>query len=146
MRIIFSMLSLALLLGCSGTGAKVDQLDPQQITKLLNPENTYHFARLDQVFLSDQVVEILINGNSLGTLGANEITTGQPKQGPNLIAVRFAGAMSSLMIKDEPTLTTLQEGSESRYYLIRAVHQPIVAKVTLSEVTKQDWLEAVRQK
>ena len=143
MRFIFSMLSLALLIGCSGTGTKVDQLDSREITKLLNPENTYHFARLDQVFLSDQVVEVFINGNSLGTLGANEITTGPPKQGPNLIAVRFSGAMASFMIKNEPTLTTLQEGNARRYYLIRAVHQPVVAKVTLSEVTKQDWLNAV---
>ena len=141
-RSLLTTLCLMFIVGCSGTGQKNNSVSHDEIKNREPSSGMFYFKRLDQLLLSDQIVAVKINGQSFGNLGSGEHLAGQSQDGANLIEVRFSGVLAPVMIKDEPVKTVVQKTNQDRYFLIKAVIQPVVAKMTLNEVSKDDWLKA----
>ena len=142
MRLIkpISLLSfLFLIFSCSGTGTKdlgliYPQLDEKPNNKVFI-SNVAGWEGLTSNF------QILLNGQSIGTLGRDEILIGEGKDGKNTLKV--VGKMYQFM-GDSNTYIFDNKNKENRFFNV-TINQKIMHGIPmLSEVTKQSFISNVR--
>ena len=142
MRLIkpISLLSfLFLIFSCSGTGTKdlgliYPQLDEKPNNKVFI-SNVAGWEGLTSNF------QILLNGQSIGTLGRDEILIGEGKDGKNTLKV--VGKMYQFM-GDSNTYIFDNKNKENRFFNV-TINQKIMHGIPmLSEVTKQSFISNVQ--
>ena len=142
MRLIkpISLLSfLFLIFSCSGTGTKdlgliYPQLDEKPNNKVFI-SNVAGWEGLTSNF------QILLNGQSIGTLGRDEILIGEGKDGKNTLKV--VGKMYQFM-GDSNTYIFDNKNKENRFFNV-TINQKIMHGIPmLSEVTKQSFFSNIQ--
>ena len=128
-----------IIFSCNGTGTKDLGLIYPQIDKKLN----------NKVFISNVAgwesltsnFQILLNGQSIGTLDKDEILIGEGKDGKNTLKV--VGKMYQFM-GDSNTYIFDNKNKENRFFNV-TINQKIMHGIPmLSEVTKQSFISNVR--
>ena len=128
-----------LIFSCSGTGTKdlgliYPQLDEKPNNKVFI-SNVAGWEGLTSNF------QILLNGQSIGTLGRDEILIGEGKDGKNTLKV--VGKMYQFM-GDSNTYIFDNKNKENRFFNV-TINQKIMHGIPiLSEVTKQSFISNVR--
>ena len=128
-----------LIFSCSGTGTKdlgliYPQLDEKPNNKVFI-SNVAGWEGLTSNF------QILLNGQSIGTLGRDEILIGEGKDGRNTLKV--VGKMYQFM-GDSNTYIFDNKSKENRFFNV-TINQKIMHGIPiLSEVTKQNFISNVR--
>ena len=142
MKLFKGIISISLLMfvfSCSGTGTKdlgliYPQLDEKPNNKVF-VSNVVGWEGLTSNF------QILLNGQSIGTLGRDEILIGQGKDRKNTLKV--VGKMYQFM-GDSNTYVFDNKNKENRFFNV-TINQKIMHGIPrLSEVTKQSFVSNVR--
>ena len=142
MKLLKNILSISLLMfifSCSGTGTKDLGLILPQLDE--KPNNKVFVSNISgwESLLSN--FKILLNGQSIGTLGRDEILIGQGKDGKNTIKV--VGKTYQLM-GDSNTYIFDNTKKENRYFIVN-INQKILHGIPiLSETTKQSFISNVQ--
>ena len=127
------------IINCTGTGTKdlgliYPQLDEKPNNKVFI-SNVAGWEGLTSNF------QILLNGQSIGTLGRDEILIGEGKDGKNTLKV--VGKMYQFM-GDSNTYIFDNKNKENRFFNV-TINQKIMHGIPmLSEVTKQSFISNVR--
>ena len=138
MKLLKSILSIFLLMfvfSCSGSGTKNLGLILPQIEETPNNKvfvtNQSGYESLMSNFI------VLLNGESIGTLGRNEILVGNGKSGKNTLMVE--GKIDPVM-GDSNTYIFDNKSNENRFFIIN-VNQRLLHRVPiLNEVTEQSFI------
>ena len=128
-----------LIFSCSGTGTKdlgliYPQLDEKPNNKVFI-SNVAGWEGLTSNF------QILLNGQSIGTLGRDEILIGEGKDGKNTLKV--VGKMYQFM-GDSNTYIFDNKNKENRFFNV-TINQKIMHGIPiLSEVTKESFFSNIQ--
>ena len=139
LKLITLLCFFFLIFSCSGTGTKdlgliYPQLDEKPNNKVFI-SNVAGWEGLTSNF------QILLNGQSIGTLGRDEILIGEGKDGKNTLKV--VGKMYQFM-GDSNTYIFDNKNKENRFFNV-TINQKIMHGIPmLSEVTKQSFISNVR--
>ena len=139
LKLISLLFFFFLIFSCSGTGTKdlgliYPQLDEKPNNKVFI-SNVAGWEGLTSNF------QILLNGQSIGTLGRDEILIGEGKDGKNTLKV--VGKMYQFM-GDSNTYIFDNKNKENRFFNV-TINQKIMHGIPmLSEVTKQSFISNVR--
>ena len=139
LKLISLLCFFLLIFSCSGTGTKdlgliYPQLDEKPNNKVFI-SNVAGWEGLTSNF------QILLNGQSIGTLGRDEILIGEGKDGKNTLKV--VGKMYQFM-GDSNTYIFDNKNKENRFFNV-TINQKIMHGIPmLSEVTKQSFISNVR--
>ena len=139
LKLIFLFSFFFLIFSCSGTGTKdlgliYPQLDEKPNNKVFI-SNVAGWEGLTSNF------QILLNGQSIGTLGRDEILIGDGKDRKNTLKV--VGKMYQFM-GDSNTYIFDNKNKENRFFNV-TINQKIMHGIPmLSEVTKQSFISNVR--
>ena len=139
LKLISLLCFFFLIFSCSGTGTKdlgliYPQLDEKPNNKVFI-SNVAGWEGLTSNF------QILLNGQSIGTLGRDEILIGEGKEGKNTLKV--VGKMYQFM-GDSNTYIFENKNKENRFFNV-TINQKIMHGIPmLSEVTKQSFISNVR--
>ena len=139
LKLISLLCFFFLIFSCSGTGTKdlgliYPQLDEKPNNKVFI-SNVAGWEGLTSNF------QILLNGQSIGTLGRDEILIGEGKDGKNTLKV--VGKMYQFM-GDSNTYIFDNKNKENRFFNV-TINQKIMHGIPmLSEVTKQSFISNVR--
>ena len=142
MKLLKSIISISLLtfvFSCSGTGTKDLGLVLPQIDEKDNNKVFISNVSSWEGILSN--FKILLNGQSIGILGTDEILVGNGKDGKNTLKV--VGKTYQLM-GDSNTYIFDNENKENRFFTVN-INQKILHSIPLlNEVTKQSFMNNVR--
>ena len=128
-----------IIFSCSGTGTKDLGLIYPQIDK--KPNNKVFISNVAGWESLTSNFQILLNGQSIGTLGRDEILIGEGKDGKNKLQV--VGKMYQFM-GDGNTYIFDNKNKENRFFNV-TINQKIMHGIPmLSEVTKQSFISNVR--
>ena len=128
-----------IIFSCSGTGTKDLGLIYPQINK--KPNNKVFISNVAGWESLTYSFQILLNGQSIGTLGRDEILIGEGKDGKNTLKV--VGKMYQFM-GDSNTYIFDNKNKENRFFNV-TINQKIMHGIPiLSEVTKQSFISNVR--
>ena len=139
LKLISLLCFFFLIFSCSGTGTKdlgliYPQLDEKPNNKVFI-SNVAGWEGLTSNF------QILLNGQSIGTLGRDEILIGEGKDGKNTLKV--VGKMYQFM-GDSNTYIFDNKNKENRFFNV-TINQKIMHGIPmLSEVTKQSFISNVQ--
>ena len=139
LKLISLLCFFFLIFSCSGTGTKdlgliYPQLDEKPNNKVFI-SNVAGWEGLTSNF------QILLNGQSIGTLGRDEILIGDGKDRKNTLKV--VGKMYQFM-GDSNTYIFDNKNKENRFFNV-TINQKIMHGIPmLSEVTKQSFISNVR--
>ena len=139
LKLISLLCFFFLIFSCSGTGTKdLGLIYPQLDEKPNNKVFISNVAGLEGLTSNFQ---ILLNGQSIGTLGRDEILIGEGKDGKNTLKV--VGKMYQFM-GDSNTYIFDNKNKENRFFNV-TINQKIMHGIPiLSEVTKQSFISNVR--
>ena len=128
-----------IILSCSSTGTKDLGLLYPQIDK--KPNNKVFISNVAGWESLTSNFQILLNGQSIGTLDKDEILIGEGKDGKNILKV--VGKMYQFM-GDSNTYIFDNKNKENRFFNV-TINQKIMHGIPmLSEVTKQSFISNVR--
>ena len=139
LKYIFSITVLIFLFSCSGTGTKnlglILPLIEEKPNNKVFVTNQSGYESLMSNFI------VLLNGQSIGTLGRNEILVGSGKSGKNTLMVE--GKIDPVM-GDSNTYIFDNKSNENRFFIIN-VNQRLLHRVPiLNETTKQSFISNFR--
>ena len=128
-----------MIFSCSGAGSKNLGLLYPQIDK--KPNNKVFISNVAGWESLTSNFQILLNGQSIGTLDRDEILIGEGKDGKNTLKV--VGKMYQFM-GDSNTYIFDNKNKENRFFNV-TINQKIMHGIPmLSEVTKQSFISNVR--
>ena len=139
LKLISLLCFFFLIFSCSGTGTKdLGLIYPQLDEK---PNNKVFISNIAGWEGLTSNFQILLNGQSIGTLGRDEILIGEGKDGKNTLKV--VGKMYQFM-GDSNTYIFDNKNKENRFFNV-TINQKIMHGIPmLSEVTKQSFISNVR--
>ena len=128
-----------MIFSCSGVGSKNLGLLYPQIHK--KPNNKVFISNVAGWESLTSNFQILLNGESIGTLDRDEILIGEGKNGKNTLKV--VGKMYQFM-GDSNTYIFDNKNKENRFFNV-TINQKIMHGIPmLSEVTKQSFISNVK--
>ena len=128
-----------IIFSCSGTGTNDLGLLYPQIDK--KPNNKVFISNVAGWESLTSNFQILLNGQSIGTLDKDEILIGEGKDGKNTLKV--VGKMYQFM-GDSNTYIFDNKNKENRFFNV-TINQKIMHGIPMfSEVTKQSFISNVR--
>lgn len=130
----------AILIGCTGTGKKLDSTTQHQHVAPASELGTIFIARKNQVYGSGVTIYVDVNGNNLGELGTSEFLHAPAKQGVNVVKSGLAGLAGTMSIGDNsPIRSFVQETQADRYFVISLEFNLFAPQILMEEVTESTW-------
>ena len=132
-----------LLIGCSGTGQRLDST-----TKYKSPDSetgfgTIFVARKSQVYGSGVTIFVEVNEKELGNLGTSEFLQAPAKKGVNVVKSGLAGLAGKMAIGDNlPVRSFTQESKKDRYFVVSLGFDLFSPQIRMKEVSEAQWLKA----
>ena len=139
LKLISLLCFFFLIFSCSGTGTKdLGLIYPQLDEK---PNNKVFISNIAGWEGLTSNFQILLNGQSIGTLGRDEILIGEGKDGKNTLKV--VGKMYQFM-GDSNTYIFDNKNKENRFFNV-TINQKIMHGIPiLSEVTKESFFSNIQ--
>ncbi len=133
-RIFFIFVALFALNACSGTGTKDYSYVAPEISS--EEKGKVFVLRESGVVGSAALVEVSVNGNSVGQLGNGEMLIADAIEGTNYMQVKLGGLG---LFMDAPTAEFSNDGNKNHYYVIGLSVGLLKNELTLVETTENSW-------
>ena len=131
-----------LLIGCSGTGQKIDSVSTYDNAVPENEFGTVFIARKSQVYGSGVTIFAEVNGKQLGELGISEYLQAPAKEGVNVVKSGLAGLAGKMAIGDNsPVRSFNQESDQNRYFVVSLAFDLFSPQIRMEQVSKAEWLK-----
>ena len=130
------LLTLAFLVGCSGTGVDYNQQVEKSVT---TQDGTAFIAREGQWIGGGVLLKVVLNGTELGELGNNEILTGKIKLGQNTLTIKPQG-IGKLSYSDESF--NFQSADDNNSYFIVDLNNKLLgfgSSIVITETTEASF-------
>ena len=130
------LLTLAFLVGCSGTGVDYNQQVEKSVT---TQDGTAFIAREGQWIGGGVLLKVVLNGTELGELGNNEILTGKIKPGQNTLTIKPQG-IGKLSYSDESF--NFQSADDNNSYFIVDLNNKLLgfgSSIVITETTEASF-------
>ncbi|MBO9452880.1 hypothetical protein J7426_21635 [Tropicibacter sp. R16_0] len=131
--------SLGLVAACTGTGTR--EVDAINSALQQADGNTAFVLRSTGYAGSAVPIAVLLNGQEVESLAVNEVGTFQTPPGKHVLNIDFKGIDLGLRTN---SLTYVNDPSKPQYFVINLKQQFASAKMTISEVSQESFLDAVQ--
>ena len=135
MRLLTSLLLVVFVGACTGTGTT----NYSAVMSLIdNSSDGSVFVLRDTGFSGGgALMNVSLNGRSIGQIGNGETTVGVSNRGNNYLEVRFTG-MSGIGINSAP-IRFVRSGSSKNYFIVKLTSGALQNRLQIFEVTEESF-------